>query len=95
MGILGSSSGILSLFPDVDLTANTPYRITLDGPVPGDVTWNYNNQGAGGGLIFEDGEWTPSGSALGAIDIIGTTESAAPEPGTFPTLGAGCRLSAC
>jgi hypothetical protein len=89
MGVLGTSSAILSWDPstEIDLIANDSYWITLDGPVPGDVSWNFNNQGAAGGLIYEDGEWqTPGDDALGALDILG---SPVPEPGTLLTLGAG------
>jgi hypothetical protein len=69
-----------------DLLPEDTYWITLDGPAPGDVTWNYNNQLQSGYSEFESGSWMATTNTLGAIQILGQS---APEPGTALLLGLG------
>jgi hypothetical protein len=99
MGILGGEDNLPPAPPTViswilstpeDLLAGDTYWITLDGPAPGDVTWNYNNQLQSGYSEFESGEWVTNTNTLGAIQILGESETApVPEPGTALLLGLG------
>jgi hypothetical protein len=88
MGVLGSTSSILSWTPDVAIAPETDYFVTLDGPVPGDVTWNYNLQGQYGYYDYVGGSWQETNNTLGAIQILGgvSSQSSTPEPGTFGLL---------
>jgi hypothetical protein len=76
-----------------DLLAGATYWITLDGPAPGDVTWNYNTQLQSGYSEFESGSWTTTDNTLGAIQILGESDDSGPpsvpEPGTALLLGLG------
>ncbi len=100
MGILGGEGGdppdppvIVSwiLSTPQDLLAGDTYWITLDGPAPGDVTWNYNDEDQSGYSVFQSGNWVTTSNTLGAIQILGQSDdsSPAPEPGTAPLLGLG------
>jgi hypothetical protein len=105
MGILGGEAldvpvppVVLSWAPSdtVNLLAGQSYWITLDGPVPGDVTWNDNTtlQSFGvpsaGYSVFEGGQWLALPNAtLGALQITGEEVDVAPEPGTALLLGMG------
>ena len=99
MGILGGEGNDPPDLPAIiswilstpeDLFAGNTYWITLDGPAPGDVTWNYNNQLQSGYSEFESGNWATTANTLGAIQILGESEiSPAPEPGTALLLGLG------
>jgi hypothetical protein len=75
-----------------DLLAGNTYWITLDGPAPGEVTWNYNNQLQSGYSEFESGSWVATSNTLGAIQILGqsgASSSPSPEPRTSLLLGLG------
>jgi len=98
MGILGGEtdnppdgSVILSWLPSktLNLLAGAKYWITFDGPVPGDVTWNYNNTLQSGYSEFASNAWQTINGTLGAIQIVGETDPSAPEPGTALLLGLG------
>jgi hypothetical protein len=105
MGVLGGEGNdppdppvVISwiLSTPADLLAGDTYWITLDGPAPGDVTWNYNNQLQSGYSVFESGSWMTTTDTLGAIQILGESEgsdpSSAPEPGTAIMLALGLGL---
>jgi hypothetical protein len=101
MGILGGEtlgvpqppvvlSWTSDAFAAIELTAGSTYWITLDAPVPGDVTWDDNTTLQTGYSRFVGGQWENilSGT-MGALQISGDAVAETPEPGTAILLAIG------
>ena len=101
MGVLGETDFppvTLSWNPALDqagapaLTSGNLYWITLDAPAGSNVTWNFNNTGQSGYLVFQSGRWQATNQTLGALQVLAVPNSGAPvvpEPGTLSLLFAG------
>jgi hypothetical protein len=76
----------------IELVSGDTYWVAvLPGASNTDAVWNFNSAGATGTLYGTLGSgWVNEGSkTTGAYEVLGTSETVTPEPGTFALLGSG------